>query len=137
MLDPQQSKLRQQRLLEKMAELKLDAIAVGLPHHVYYLSAFLPNWLHSAGFILFADGRSWLTTANAPAERAEADERVSFEAQWLATLRQEQPSVVAEQMHDALRARGAGRVGIDLSPVTAQLALLLKHPAESIDEVLW
>src|SRR5690349_4844095 len=98
MLDVKYARMRQQRLLSAMAEKELGAIVVGLPWHVYYLSAAMPNWLHSGAFVLFADGRSWLTRGNKSAEHAAADERVSFEASWLATLRQEQPVVVAEQV---------------------------------------
>src|SRR4051812_8519424 len=100
MLDPNQSKIRQKRLLDQMARQNLDAIVVGLPHHVYYLSAWLTNWLHQSAFILFSDGRSWLATANEIGEGVAADEVVAFEAQWSATLRQEQPQVVAEKVVD-------------------------------------
>src|SRR5690606_18596669 len=74
MLDPGLSRVRQKRLLDAMAERKLDAIVVGEPQHVYYLSAFRPQWQHQAAFVLFSDGRSWLISANAPADGAAADE---------------------------------------------------------------
>jgi Xaa-Pro aminopeptidase len=137
MLRPELSRERQKRLLATMAKRKLDAIAIGLPHDVYYLSAFLPGWLHYAGFILFADGRSWLTTANKPAAETAADDVQSYEAQWNATLRQEQPTVVAEQMIEALRSRQARRIGIDASAVTSNLAMRFDGEVESIDDVLW
>src|SRR5205814_365900 len=109
MLDRLQSRQRQKRLLDTIAQRKLDAIVVGLPHHVYYLSALLPNWLHFAGFILFSDARAWLTSANKPATDAAADDVQSYEAQWSATLRQEQPTVVAEQIIAQLQSRKAKR----------------------------
>jgi len=137
MLDINQSRIRQKRLLDKMAEAKLDAIVVGLPHHVYYFSAFWTNWLHQSAFVLFADGRSWMTTPNAPAKNTAADEVVSFEAQWMATLRQEQPRVVGEQVIDVLKARKANRVGIDASQVSAHVARLSDSDLEPIDPILW
>src|SRR5262245_26387019 len=123
MLEAKSSRQRQKRLLEAMAERKLDAIVVGDAAHVYYLSAFRPHWLHFAGFVLFADGRSWLASANKPAEGSAADEAVGYEANWLSTLRQEQPRVVADLAGELLKGRRAKRVGIDASAVTSQLAL--------------
>ena len=127
MLEVNWSRARQKRLLDAMAERKLDAVVVGLPHHVYYLSAAMPHWLHAGAFVLLADGRSWLTSGNSPAKEAAADEMVSFEAAWMSTLRQEQPAVVAQQVIELLRARVRNwrRIGIDNSPVTAQIALML------------
>ena len=138
MLDPKLSRVRQQRLLKEMQQRKLDAVVVGLSHHVYYFSATLPHWLHQGAFVLFADGRSWLTTGNKPAENAAADEPVSFEASWMATLRQEQPAVVATQVIELLKSRRAREVGIDSSAVTAQVALMAEeNDVEPIDPVLW
>ncbi|HTL29048.1 MAG TPA: Xaa-Pro peptidase family protein [Tepidisphaeraceae bacterium] len=137
MLDPNQSKGRQKRLLAKMQEKRLDAIVVGAPHHVYYLGAFATGWPHQSALVLFSDGRSWICTANAPATGTAADEAVSFEAQWLATLRQEQPIVVAEMVRIKLIERHVSRVGMDSSQVTSQLALMDDFEFESIDEALW
>src|SRR5947209_7044929 len=105
MLDVDQSRIRQKRLLDKMAETKLDAVVVGSPHHVYYFSAFWTKWLHQSAFVLLADGRSWLATANIPAGNTAADDVVAYEAQWMATLRQEQPDVVAQKVIELLKSR--------------------------------
>src|SRR5216110_2393752 len=119
MLDINQSRARQKRLLEKMAEQKLDAVVVGLPHHVYYFSTFWTNWLHQSAFVLYADGRSWLCTANKAAENTAADEVIPYTAQLMATLRQEQPETVAGHLIGELNAYDVKRVGIDSSQVTA------------------
>src|SRR2546429_9772013 len=124
MLDVKWSRARQKRLLALMQERKLDAVVVGLPHHVYYFSAVLPHWLQFGAFVLFADGRAWLSSGNKAAENAASDEVVSYEAAWLGTLRQEQPDVVAAQAIDALRVRKSRRIGIDTSAVTAQIVLM-------------
>src|SRR5438552_3165214 len=102
MLEVKQSRGRQKRLLEAMQERELDAVVVGLPHHVYYFSAVLPHWLQFGAFVLFSDGRTWLTSGKKPAENAAADEVVGYEAAWLSTLRQEQPGIVAVQAIEAL-----------------------------------
>jgi Xaa-Pro dipeptidase len=139
MLDPKMSKVRQRRLIERMKDERLDAVVVGSPHHVYYLSAFLTNWLHQSALVLFADGRSWLITANQPAHGTAADEVASYEAQWNATLRQEQPAVVADLAAMQLTERSASRIGVDASMVTSQLLLQMDDgvDAVSIDPILW
>src|SRR4051794_7462169 len=137
MLEVHSSRNRQQRLLNKIAEEKLDAIVVGLPHHVYYFSAYWTKWTHQSAFVLFADGTNWLCTPNEPAKNVAADDVVSFEAQWMATLRQEQPAVVAQKVVDVLKKRGAKRIGIDASSVMSQVAWLHDGQVESIDPVLW
>src|SRR4051812_48492947 len=63
MLDPAASRLRQRRLLPGMAERNLDAFVVGLPAHVYYLSAFQTFWQQQSALIVVRDGRSILVAA--------------------------------------------------------------------------
>ena len=137
MLDINHSRARQKRLLDKMADENLDAMVVGLPQHVYYLSAFWTKWLHQSAFVLFADGRSWLATANVAAPNTAADEVVAFEAQWMATLRQEQPEAVGQMVSEVLLERHAKRVGIDGSQVTAHFARLCEAAVEPADAILW
>jgi Xaa-Pro aminopeptidase len=137
MLDINQSRARQKRLLEEMAEQKLDAVVVGLPQHVYYFSTFWTSWLHQSAFVLFSDGFAWLCTANKAAENTAADEVVPFEAQWMATLRQEQADVVAQMVSELLLERRAKRVGIDASQVTSHFARLCEAAVEPVDSVLF
>jgi Xaa-Pro dipeptidase len=134
MLDPKLCRQRQKRLLDCLVERKLDAVAVGLARDVYYFSGHLPNWLHAAGMIILKDGTAWLTAANKPIRNEAVDEATSFEAQWMATLRQEQPAVVAGQMSEFLRRHGVKRVGIDSSDVTANLAGMNGFQVETIDD---
>src|SRR5687768_9783630 len=106
MLDPTLSRARQKRLLDEMAARKLDAVVVGSHEHVQYLSARRPSWLTYGAFILWADGKTWMTSGGeGPMDGAAADEAVTYDARWLATLRQEQPMVVAAQVVEALKAR--------------------------------
>jgi Xaa-Pro dipeptidase len=137
MLQPEQSRQRQRRLLETLARQNLDAVVLGASHHVYWGSAHRPHWLQQAGLILFADGRSWLVTANSPNQSAAADEVVAYEANWNATLRQEQPMAVAEIVLKQLQLRRARRVGIDASAVTSQVAIAFDGEVVSIDPDLW
>lgn len=137
MLDLNHSRQRQQRLLQVMQTRRLDAVVCGEPRHAYYFSAHRPFWLHEAGFVLFADGRSWLATANSPAKYAAADEIVAYEANWMGTQRQEQPAAVAELALKALAARGAKRIGIDASAVSSQVAMGFDGELVAIDPDLW
>ncbi len=140
MLESTLSRQRQKRLLDVMAAQRLDAIVVGLPHHVYYLSAHWTAWQHSSAFILFGDGRAVLVSPNSPNTKAAADEALAFEANWNGTLRQEQPATVAAMVVRRLEAAGRRhpKVGIDSSTVTAQVAMQYTSGAvESIDAHLW
>jgi len=137
MLHPTYSRQRQQRLLATLQQRKLDAIVLGLPEHVYYASAHRPFWLHSTAFILLADGKSTVATANARNESAAADEVIAFEANWMGTQRQDQPAVAAEQVNTILKHRHVKRVGIDASAVTSQLTLQFDGTIESVDAEIW
>jgi Xaa-Pro aminopeptidase len=85
---------------------------------------------------VFSDGQIWLTCAGQPDEKTAADQVVSYEAKWTSTLRQEQPAVVAEQVVEALKARGVRRAGVDASVVSSQVAIQFKE-TEAIDPELW
>jgi Xaa-Pro aminopeptidase len=137
MLDPKHCRQRQQRLLKHLSEMRLDAIVVALPHHVQYFTAHFTGPQHQSAFILFADGRTWLASANSPAHNAAADQAVSYEANWLGTARQEQPAVVAQLVNDELKSRKATHVGIDASATTSQLILQSETEFVAIDPLLW
>src|ERR1700722_11217418 len=109
MLHADQSRQRQQRLLETLVSEKLDAVVLGASHHVYWASAHRSFWQQEAALILFADGRSWLATANLPNQSAAADEIVAYEASWTGTQRQEQPRGVAEVVIKQVQSRRAQR----------------------------
>src|SRR5678815_1801214 len=98
MLDPTRARARQQRLLRQMECRQLDAVVVGAPEHVYYLSTHRPHVLQHAAFVIWSDGRSWLVSANEPAGGAAADDLVAYVANPMGTQRQEQPAVVAARV---------------------------------------
>jgi Xaa-Pro aminopeptidase len=128
---------RQQRLLPALERLKLDAVVVGLAYHVQYFSAHRPHWLQQGAFILFADGRSALFTANKAAANVAADMVLAYEANWMGTQRQEQPVEVGKAVLGLLRERRAKRIGIDASAVGSQIALGFDGDALAIDPELW
>ena len=135
MLDLDQCKKRQQRLLDVLANTGLEAAVVALPQHVYYFTAHLTHWTHHSALVLRADGRSWLLTANQPAKAAAVDDLAAYEANWLGTQRQEQPAVVADLVHERLGS--LKRVGFDASMPASQLLLRGGRAYQPIDPHLW
>src|SRR5215207_8797223 len=135
MLDANLSRGRR-RLLAEMAARKLDAVVCAAHEHVQYLSGRRPNWLTFGAFVLWADGKSWMTTGDSALDGAAVDDAVTYEARWMATLRPEQPMVVAAQVVEALRARRTREIGVDASAVSSQITLMAVD-VEPIDAVLW
>jgi Xaa-Pro dipeptidase len=136
MLSPDLSRQRQKRLLDSLQGKRFDALIIGLPHHVYYLSAFLPRWHHHAAMVL-AGAKSLLVAPNGKPSSAAADEVRPYEANWMGTLRQEQPATIADVIAEHLRSRGVRRIGADASPVAHEVALRFQAEWEAIDPVLW
>src|SRR5947207_3817544 len=98
MLTPIHSRRRQRRLLDLMERRNLDAIVIGATPYVYYFTTHWTWWQHRSALVLLADGRSVLITANSPNKAAAADDVRSYEAQSKATLREDQPFVVAKML---------------------------------------
>ena len=128
---------RQQRLLAILAQKKVDAAVISWTPHVQYFSTHLAHWAHHAAFILFADGRSWLATANRPPKSAAADQIVAYEASWNATMRSEQPMALADLIVPALTERKAKRIAMDASVVNSQVMMRFDGECSSIDPDLW
>lgn len=137
MLDPAASRVRQQRLLPALRESKVDAIVVGLPAHVYYLSAHDTFWQHQSAFALFRDGTSLLIRADGSVRTVAADRVETYEATWMGTQRMDQPATVGNQMARTVKAAGARKVGVDTSPVSQTFARAFDGHSEMIAPVLW
>jgi Xaa-Pro dipeptidase len=134
MLKPELSRQRQKRLLAVMKSRRLDAVVIGFPRHVYYFSAFYPASVHQAAFILTADSRSCLIAPNDPASTTAVDENLAYDAQWMATLRQEQPSVAAEKAIEWLNSKKIRRLGLDTSLVSFHVSRGAKAETEMVDD---
>jgi Xaa-Pro dipeptidase len=138
MLQPSFARQRQKRLLSLMQERRLDAVVVGAPEHVYYLSTHRPHVLQQSAMVLWSDGHTWLITANVPAQGVAADEVVAYTANPMGTQRPDQADAVAARVVETLsRRRTSGRVAVDASVVTAQLAALWEFEPVQIDPILW
>src|SRR3954449_13081795 len=103
MLEGTYCRRRQMRLMQRMAEKNLGAIAVGQRRHVYYLTGHWTVWTQRSAAIVFSDGQVGPPGEKEPDKKTAADQVVSYEAKWTSTLRQEQPAVVAKQVIEALK----------------------------------
>lgn len=105
---------RQARLREKMAELEIERALVCTPEHVQWLTGFRPYWLMSAAAILDLEGDCVLIAPNAEPEFHAADRVLTFEAQWQATLRQEQVAAIGEVIGTEIDT-GNKKTGVEFS----------------------
>lgn len=94
-LDPAECRSRQRRLRHLMSDAGIDRAVVVSAENVQYLTGFRPHRLMAAAVVLDADGRCVLAAPNQGPEHCAADEVVPFEAQWCATLRQDQVEAAA------------------------------------------
>lgn len=137
MLNISDSRTRQARLRAIMAERNLDAVVAGARHHAYYLSAHLPFWQHEGAIVLLREGPAVLLAANTAPAAAAADTVLTYEAQFHYTFRQEQAHVVGERIAALLDEHKANSIGVDTSPITAEIAIRLGGACTRIDEELW
>jgi Xaa-Pro aminopeptidase len=138
MLDTQHSKTRIARLAKLLASRGLDAAVCGTAWHVHYFGAYLQRWFHPAAVIVSADGRSCLIRSNRCTDQpAATDQIVEYEADFMFTLRQEQPQLVAERVLEILRRFGSRRVGFDAAPANADVLAHFEGETESIEPDLW
>ena len=89
-LDPEQCRARQERVRELLARMSVDRAILVSHDNVQYLTGFRPHRLMQAAVCLETDGDCILAAPNEEPENVAADRIVTYEAQWLATLRQEQ-----------------------------------------------
>jgi Xaa-Pro aminopeptidase len=100
-----------------MAERDLERVLLVQPEHVQYLTGFrTPHPLLKTAVALDADGHCTLAAPNSAPDNVAADAVVTFEAQWHATLRQEQPRESSRVLAAALDGRPpAKRLGVEFS----------------------
>ncbi|MBI2505679.1 MAG: aminopeptidase P family protein [Candidatus Latescibacteria bacterium] len=112
---------RQKRMVEVLAEQKLDGAIISRREHVYYFTGFLHGRFNGAAVYIGADGRTALVGAGVPAEVA-ADQLIQYEGGYHATMHSRQFEAVAEKLVPVLP-KGA-RLGADLGGGIACLAAL-------------
>jgi Xaa-Pro dipeptidase len=133
-LDLPSCRRRQARLLEAVADQRLDLLLLQLPEHVQWLVGPRMAWYFQPAVALAADGRATLAVPAKWKGDAAADEIVRYDAQWHSTLRNDQRAAATAALAAALSANmsgaspqlerdnakrvGAKRIGVEFSGVT-------------------
>ena len=105
---------RQSRLLEVMNKQNLDAVLVNQRENVQWLTGcYFPYIFHPVA-LLRADGQLTLVAPNQAPASGCFDEVATYEAQWHATLRNDQPLAVSEALKKTLSCTFE-RLGVEFS----------------------
>jgi Xaa-Pro aminopeptidase len=124
---------RQQAAIDVLRGLGADRAVLTRPEHVQYLTAFRPHRLMNAAVSLDVRGECVLASPAALRGPVAADRVVRFEAQWHATLRQDQPAAVAAALGEAIGPVAARRVAVEFSA----FGLHLSHALAGTNQVDW
>ncbi|MCA9188738.1 MAG: aminopeptidase P family protein [Planctomycetales bacterium] len=108
---------RQQRLCQIMQQHDIERAIITSQENIQYLTAFRPHRLLVSAICLDAAGCCTMAAPNEVPARAAVDDVTTFDAQYLCTLRQEQPGVALERLHSAI-GETSGRVGIEFTAAT-------------------
>jgi len=112
---------RQRKLVEVLAQEKLDGAIISRREHVYYFTGFLHGRFNGAAVYIGADSRSALVGAGVP-EGVAADQVIQYEGGYHATMHSRQFEAVAEKLAPVLP-KGR-RLGADLGGGIACAAAL-------------
>jgi Xaa-Pro dipeptidase len=129
-LDPEFCRRRQNRLLKTMQRDGIGRVVLTRPENVQYLTGFRPHRLMSAMVALDADGNCTLVAPNTEPEGVAADKCVTFEAQRLCTLRQDQDLAAAAKLQNSFgRYSQPSTIAVDFASADSLLrtALERKH----------
>ena len=129
---------RQQRLVEVMRRLDVDLAIVTRTEHVQWLTGPRFGWVFSPVAALSIDGRCTLVAPNEAPAVAAADEVVTYEAQWLCTLRNDQRQASSVALLAALAGRAKPqRIGVEGSAFPPYLAAGVEVPRVDIEPDLY
>jgi Xaa-Pro aminopeptidase len=116
LLDPALCRVRQGRLLDRMAAQRLDAVVVTAAEHVQYLTGHRWDFRFSPVAALLASGRMLLVCPDKSVETAAADEIRTYEAKWKSTLRTDQREASTAVLGGCFGDVGAmRRIGVEFS----------------------
>ena len=134
-LDLTQCRTRQQRLVQVLNDLQLERVVITAKENLHYLTGFRPFYLMAAALCLEADGRSVLAAPNTVPDHVEADLVVTFEAQWLSTLRQDQVPAAARALSEVLGPTSTTRLGADFGASGPHPIHALGNPNIPLDQL--
>lgn len=100
-LDPDFCRQRQRRLAAVLNDLGLERAVLTKPEHVQYFTGFRPHKLLCAIVSIDVGGSTTLVAPNSEPAGHSADRCLTFEAQFLCTLRQEMASEARKALGDA------------------------------------
>jgi len=121
-----------------MQRRELDLVIVFRAEHVQWLTGWRPAWVFSACAALSIEGQLTLVAPNAAPDNAAADDVITYHAQWLCTLRNDQPAACATALLDAFKTRlRPRRVGIEYSACFHGLTRLLANHFIDIEPELY
>ena len=131
-LDQACTRRRQQRLLQHLRQHDCEAAIVTRPEHVQWLCGVRFPWVLEAAAAILADGSTVLASPNRAPDEVAADDVVTFEAQSLATLRNDQHERSLFALQRALGPRlKARRMAAEFSRFP--LFLSQHHPADWVN----
>ena len=115
-IDPSLCRHRQQRLQAEMRRHNLDLVIVSRTEHVQWLTGPRFGWVYEPLAALWKDGSCTLVAPNEPPKVHAADNVVTYEAQWLCTLRNDQRYAAVDALKKELAKQGrARRIGVEFS----------------------
>jgi len=134
-LDLDQCRVRQQRLTQVLQDLELDRVVITGRENIQYLTGFRSFYLMAGALCLDLNGRSTLAAPNSIPDHVQADEVVTFEAQWLSTLRQDQVAAAAESLAAAIGPTNSVRLGADFGTSGPHELQALGNSQVSLEEL--
>jgi Xaa-Pro aminopeptidase len=128
---------RQNRVRGLLDELSIDRAIFVSHENVQYLTGFRPHRLMQAA-LLIDSNEAVLAAPNAEPDHVTADRIVTFEAQWCATLRQEQAESSFAVLADAVAKAAADRTGVEFSHCGPHVRQLTDDAAlVDLDAAMW
>lgn len=139
-LNPNLCRERQQRLRQLLAERNLDRAILVTHENIQWLTGFRPHRLMRAALVVDVEGNCTLSVPNRIPENVTADAVVTFEAQWLSTIRQEQLEQAIQSLADLVKPRSGQRTGLEFSTCGWHGRQLLEDLLEDVTDLdadLW
>ena len=131
---------RQKRIRSLLERRSLDRAVFVSRENIQYLTGFRPHRLMQAAVCIDTDGECTLAAPNQEPSNATFDRCVTFEAQWCATLRQEQLQLALTVLSGVCSASSTSRVGIEGSLGGLHLDALVPGRNDALADVeadLW
>lgn len=128
---------RQNRVRNLLDELSIDRAVFVSHENVQYLTGFRPHRLMEAA-LLIDSSETVLAAPNSEPSHVTADRIVTFEAQWCATLRQEQRESSLVVLAEAVGKAAASRTGVEFSHCGPHVRKLTDDGSlVDLDAALW